>query len=511
MQEDVVAVGVLAERLVEQVDVHRPRERVGDHERRRGQIVHLHVGVDAALEVAVAAEHGHDREVLGVHDRRHLVGQRAGVADAGRAAVADEVEPERLQRLDQPRLLVVLHHDLGAGRERRLHPRLRLEAALDGVAGQQPGADHHRRVRRVRARRDRRDHDVAVVELGLRPVLERERDGIGAAVGDLRPAGLGARVLLGLAVLLGVAHAGGRIGRGERPVRRACRQSVGSSPTMSSSAIRNDALASVSETRSCGRFGPASDGTTSPRSSSSVSEYVGLLGVLVVPQALGLGVGLHQLDVLGAAAGELEVAQGLGVDREDRAGRAELGRHVADRRPVGERQVRDARAVELDELADHAVLAQQLRDGQHQVGGRRALAQLAAELEADHARDQHRHRLAEHRRLGLDPADAPAQHAEPVDHRGVRVGPDERVGIQRPVVLEHDAREVLEVDLVDDAGVRRDRLEALERRLAPAQERVALAVALVLPLGVDLEGLRASRTRRPARSGRSPARPARAG
>ena len=39
-----------------------------------------------------------------------------------------------------------------------------------------------------------------------------------------------------------------------------------------SSAIRNDALDSVSETRSCGRFGPASDGTTSPRSSSSVSE-----------------------------------------------------------------------------------------------------------------------------------------------------------------------------------------------------------------------------------------------
>ena len=44
---------------------------------------------------------------------------------------------------------------------------------------------------------------------------------------------------------------------------------------MSSSAPRKADLASVSETRSCGRFGPASDGTTSPRSSSSVSEYVG--------------------------------------------------------------------------------------------------------------------------------------------------------------------------------------------------------------------------------------------
>ena len=75
-------------------------------------------------------------------------------------------------------------------------------------------------------------------------------------------------------------------------------------------------------------------------------------------------------------------------------------------------------------------------------------------------------------------------------------------GYSDAVVLEHDAREVLEVDLVDDPRVRRHDLEALERRLAPAQERVALAVALELLLGVDAERLRASRRRRPGRSGR---------
>ena len=37
----------------------------------------------------------------------------------------------------------------------------------------------------------------------------------------------------------------------------------------------------------------------------------------------------------------------------------------------------DAGAVELDELADHAVLAQHLGDREHQVGGGRALGQLA--------------------------------------------------------------------------------------------------------------------------------------
>ena len=98
-----LAVLVLAERLVEQVDVHRPGERVGDAQRRRREVVHLHVGVDAALEVAVAREHRDDREVLGLDDVGDLLRQRAGVADAGRAAVADEVEAERLEVVGRAR------------------------------------------------------------------------------------------------------------------------------------------------------------------------------------------------------------------------------------------------------------------------------------------------------------------------------------------------------------------------------------------------------------------------
>jgi hypothetical protein len=49
---------------------------------------------------------------------------------------------------------------------------------------------------------------------------------------------------------------------------------------------------------------------------------------------------------------------------------------------------------------------------------------------------------------------------------------------------------VLDVDLVHDAGAGRDDLEVVERGLAPAQELVALAVALVLELDVALEGVR---------------------
>src|SRR5207249_4759 len=71
--------------------------------------------------------------------------------------------------------------------------------------------------------------------------------------------------------------------------------------------------------------------------------------------------------------------------------------------------------------------------------------------------------------------------------------PDQRVGIglSRPVLLPRvDAlAEVLEVDLMADAGRWRHHPEVVERGLAPAQEGVALAVSLVVALLVDPEGL----------------------
>ena len=54
---------------------------------------------------------------------------------------------------------------------------------------------------------------------------------------------------------------------------------------------------------------------------------------------------------------------------------------------------------------------------------------------------------------------------------------------------EHHAREVFEIDLVHDAGVRRDDFEVAERALAPAQERVAFAIARELELGIQRKGV----------------------
>ena len=93
-QVDGLAVLVVAERLVVQVGVDAAGERVGDHQHRRRQKVHAHQRVDAPLEVAVARQHRGDDQIALGHGLGDRLRQRARVADAGGAAVADEVEAE---------------------------------------------------------------------------------------------------------------------------------------------------------------------------------------------------------------------------------------------------------------------------------------------------------------------------------------------------------------------------------------------------------------------------------
>ena len=216
----------------------------------------------------------------------------------------------------------------------------------------------------------------------------------------------------------------------------------------------------------------------------------------VVPHALRLGIGFDQRDLLLAAAGQAQVVHGFGVDREDAARRTIFGRHVGDSGAVGQWQVLQAFAEELDELAHHAQRPEHLGHGEHQIGRSRAFRQLAGELEAHHLRNQHRGRLAEHRGLGLDPADAPAEHADAVDHRGVAVGAEHGVREGEHFAVDftrhHDAGEIFQVDLMDDAGIGRHDLEVLQGGLAPAQEAVTLHVALELDLAVEVQRVRAA-------------------
>ena len=82
--------------------------------------------------------------------------------------------------------------------------------------------------------------------------------------------------------------------------------------------------------------------------------------VLVVPDPLGLGVGLDEGEEGVASSGEGQVVERDLIDGENRAGRAVLGRHVADRGAGLQGEGLDPGTVGLDELADDAVLTQQL-------------------------------------------------------------------------------------------------------------------------------------------------------
>ena len=114
-QEHVLPVRSLAKRRFDHVLRHRALERIGDHQRRRGEEVRAHVLADASFEIAIARQdRGGDQIILvdRLGDRRR---ERAGIADAGGAAIADEVEPHRVQILGQPRLVEIIGHDLRSG------------------------------------------------------------------------------------------------------------------------------------------------------------------------------------------------------------------------------------------------------------------------------------------------------------------------------------------------------------------------------------------------------------
>ncbi len=235
----------------------------------------------------------------------------------------------------------------------------------------------------------------ATVAPGALAAVRRER--LGGRLGVVPRGAVGGRVRGGVALFLGLV-VGVAGGRGCAVATDDLGQGLAEGPAR---AAQRDAILRAA--------GAGERGFHFIQVELDVVGEGGLLGVLVVPQALLAGVGLDQRDLRLGAPGQAHVGDRLGVDREDRAGGAELRRHVADRGAVGDRERGEPGAVELDEHPHHAALAQPLGDRQHEVGGGRAGGQLAVEPEAEYLGDQHRHRLSEHRRLGLDARPPPSR------------------------------------------------------------------------------------------------------
>ena len=446
--------------------------------------------MDSRLEIAVARQDRGTHEVVRRDDLVDLGRQVAGIADAGRAAVGREVEAELFEVRQQVGLSEVFGDDARSRRERSLDVLLHRQPGLDRLLRQQPGREQHAGVRGVGARRDRSDQHVAIADRKARRGVPD--DGLGVFR-------RGHRRL----VVDHLAHRARCFGRDRRRV------------AIGRAALRLDRVAAVQQLsrlvesvlrrrlreqrRELALHLADLDAVLRPlgagearRNCAEVEldhgRVVDISGLRHAEQFLRTEVGLEILDLALASAGPSEVLDGALVDRKEAHRRAVLGRHVGDRRAIGQGERLGALAEELDELADHFLLAQDFGDGEHEVGRRDAFAQAPAELEADHVGRQKIHRLTEHAGLGLDAADAPADDADAVDHRRVAVGADERVGVVDAVGAPvHAAREVLQVHLVHDAEARRHDAEGVEGLHAPLHEFVALAIAQEFELHVEVE------------------------
>ena len=167
-------VGALADRVGREVEVDAAREGVGHAQRRRRQVGRL-APADAPGPRSSGCRSSTAATFRSCSSTAVATSSISGpgVADAGRAPVADEREPELVEVRREPGPVEVVGHDARAGRERGLHPRLRVEPGLDRLAREQPRGEHHARVRGVRAARDRGDHDAAVPD--GRPRRRRDR------------------------------------------------------------------------------------------------------------------------------------------------------------------------------------------------------------------------------------------------------------------------------------------------------------------------------------------------
>ena len=442
-QIDILTFGILTEWLGVEVEVHRAGKSIGNHQRRTRQVVHFHVGVDAALKVSVPREHRGHREIVVIDGLRDFFIQGTRVSDTGSAAVTDEVEPQGFKVVHESGLFVVVRDHFGARCESCFHPGLGLEALLCRVSGQEAGSQHHRRVRGVGARGDRsnRHSSVANVE-GVPSTSDR----------DLRARGLGRQEVLQVFVklILGV--------------------------------IELDAI-----------LGATGAGNARYHRGEVELHIFGVarLHTGVVPQPLGFAVCLDESDLLRCATGKGQVVQSDLVNRENRSSGAKLRAHVSDGGPVRQGNLGHTGSIEFDKFSDHPVLAKHLGDRQHHVGGRNTGRNGAGELEAHNPGNQHGHGLAQHGCLCLDASHSPTEHTEPIDHGGVRVGSDtgvgEGLGNSVDVFGVSDFREVLDVHLVNDSRSRGNHLEVVERCLAPTEELIALAIALVFNINVALK------------------------
>ncbi len=165
--------------------------------------------MDARLEIAVAGKHRRGDQIIFDDGILNCRMQRAGIADAGRAAVTDQIEAEFVQIRLQAGLVQIIADDARAGRERGLDGGIDREAFFNRFFREQAGGKHHARIRRVGATGDGRDEHGTVAHVAVQSrSLRVNRIGGGMFGGHFPFAGFAIRHGL-LAAAAGVNFAAG--------------------------------------------------------------------------------------------------------------------------------------------------------------------------------------------------------------------------------------------------------------------------------------------------------------
>ena len=116
-ERDRFATGVNTERVLFNVKTNRARNRVRDHQRRRCKKSLLRVRVNAAVEIAIAREHGGGVEIAINHFFLNDRIKRAGHAVARRAGEGHDTESKRFKLAQKPRFFEVQLNGFRARRE----------------------------------------------------------------------------------------------------------------------------------------------------------------------------------------------------------------------------------------------------------------------------------------------------------------------------------------------------------------------------------------------------------
>ena len=209
---------------------------------------------------------------------------------------------------------------------------------------------------------------------------------------------------------------------------------------------------------------------------------------------MGAVVVFDQFHEIIRAAGSPKVSEGFLVDGEVTHRGTVFGGHVGDCGAVRERKFGGSGSVEFNEFSDDFVLAENLGHGEGKIGGSGGSGKFPGQIKTDDFGGQEGKGLAEHTGFRFNSAHSPANDSEAVDHGGVGIGTDERIGVGEEGSIslflgENAAGEVFEVHLMDDADSGGDDAKGLKGLLAPFEEFVAFAVALELVLHVQHERL----------------------